>query len=93
MSHKFLVHHPKDSVGVAIADIRAGEAVDGVALDGNSPLTVAAVEDVPLGHKIALVPIAAGAQVIKYDVPIGIAKSAIRPGEHVHVHNLKSSRW
>ncbi|MEW5935370.1 MAG: SAF domain-containing protein, partial [Bacillota bacterium] len=32
-------------------------------------------------------------RVIKYGVAIGVAERAIAPGEHVHVHNLKSARW
>ncbi|HVZ22184.1 MAG TPA: UxaA family hydrolase [Vicinamibacterales bacterium] len=93
MPHKFLVHEPHDSVGVAVADIRAGETVDGVILSDNSVTKVAAAQDVPLGHKIALVPLAAGATVTKYNVPIGKTTAAIRVGDHVHVHNLKSARW
>ena len=93
MPHKFLVHAPHDSVGVAITDIHAGETIDGVVLENNSLVSVSAVQDVPLGHKIALAPLAAGAKVVKYDVTIGIATAAIKSGEHVHVHNLKSARW
>ena len=93
MPHKFLVHAPHDSVGVAINDIRAGETIQGVVLEDDSVVNVAAVQDVPLGHKIALAPLVAGAKVVKYDVTIGVATAAIKPGEHVHVHNLKSARW
>jgi (2R)-sulfolactate sulfo-lyase subunit alpha len=93
MSHKFLVHAPHDSVGVVINDITAGEAVEGIVLEDNSVVTVKAVDDVPLGHKIALLPLAAGDKVVKYSVPIGVAKVAIKPGEHVHVRNVKSGRW
>jgi altronate dehydratase len=46
-----------------------------------------AAAGVPFGHKIALVPIAAGAAVIKYGVVIGHATREIDCGEHVHVHN------
>ncbi len=42
---------------------------------------------VPFGHKAAVRAIAAGAPVRKYGVVIGTATQAIRPGEHVHVHN------
>lgn len=93
MSHKFLVHAPHDSVGVVIKDIKAGETVEGVVLEDNSTVNVKAVQDVPLGHKIALLPLAAGDKVIKYSVPIGVAKVSIKPGEHVHVSNVKSGRW
>jgi hypothetical protein len=43
-----------------------------------------------MGHKVALVPIAAGEKVCKYGAPIGSATRQIRPGEHVHTHNLAS---
>ena len=93
MPHKFLVHAPHDSVGVAITDIDPGGAVEGVVLEDNSVVKVAAVQKVPLGHKIALKAIDAGATVVKYGIPIGVARAAIEPGEHVHVHNVKSVRW
>ncbi|MDI6824201.1 MAG: UxaA family hydrolase [Bacillota bacterium] len=94
MQHKFLVHEPGDSVGVAVADIKAGEKVTGVFLnDHQARVEVVAQQDIPLGHKIALVPVARGERVIKYGVVIGVAERAIAPGEHVHVHNLKSARW
>ncbi|HVB38603.1 MAG TPA: UxaA family hydrolase [Vicinamibacterales bacterium] len=93
MSHQFLVHAPHDSVGVAITDIHAGEKVEGIVLEDNSVVKVPAVQDVPLGHKIAVLPLAAGDKVIKYSVPIGVARVSIKPGEHVHVHNVKSGRW
>ncbi|MDI6895294.1 MAG: UxaA family hydrolase [Bacillota bacterium] len=94
MQHKFLVHEPGDSVGVAVADIKAGEKVTGVFLnDHHSGVEVVAQQDIPLGHKIALVPVARGDRVVKYGVAIGVAERPIVPGEHVHVHNLKSARW
>jgi hypothetical protein len=43
-----------------------------------------------LGQKVAARPIAAGDKIIKYGAPIGSAKRAITPGEHVHTHNLQS---
>jgi (2R)-sulfolactate sulfo-lyase subunit alpha len=93
VEHKFLIHDPEDSVGVAVADIKAGEIVKGVSLEDNSMVEVKAVSDIPLGHKIALKDIAQGAKVIKYDVFIGNAYKAIVKGEHVHVQNLKTARW
>lgn len=40
------------------------------------------------GHKIALRDIAVGEAVLKYGQLIGHASQAIRPGQHVHTHNL-----
>jgi len=93
MRHKFLIHAPLDNVGVAVADIKAGEKVTGIFLEDNTSIEVEAISDIPLGHKIALYPISEGSKVIKYGVPIGNAVRPIARGEHVHIHNLKSARW
>ena len=34
---------------------------------------------------------APGEIIVKYGMPIGVATEAIAPGEHVHVHNIKSN--
>jgi flagella basal body P-ring formation protein FlgA len=73
-----------DPIAVAARDIAAGETLS----VGGVTLTLAA--GVPLGHKVALRPIAAGEKVEKYRVPIGTATAAIAPGEIVHTHNLRS---
>ena len=43
------------------------------------------------GHKYARVAIAAGANIIKYGMPIGHATCAIAAGEHVHTHNCATN--
>ncbi|MBE3572582.1 MAG: UxaA family hydrolase [Moorella humiferrea] len=90
---KFFVHDKRDTVGVAVADIQAGETVTGWVMEDNSIVTVTAISDIKLGHKIALKDIAKGETVIKYGEPIGKAVAPIAKGEHVHVHNLKTARW
>ncbi len=73
-----------DNVAVATADFPAGS----IALfDGRE---VAVVDTVPMGHKVAVAPIAAAEKIVKYGCPIGSALRPIRPGEHVHTHNIKS---
>ena len=94
MGFKFLVHEPGDSVGVAVVDIKAGEQITGTFMnDHTKSVTVVARNDVPLGHKIALVDVPLKGKVVKYGVVIGGAVKPITVGEHVHVHNLKSLRW
>lgn len=73
-----------DNVFVARMRIRAGEAV----LVEGSGVTLGA--DLPLGHKLARRPIAAGEKIVKYGAPIGTATEAIPAGAPVHVHNVKS---
>jgi altronate hydrolase len=43
---------------------------------------------IPPGHKIAVRALAPGQPVRRYGQVIGFASQAIRPGQHVHVHNL-----
>jgi galactarate dehydratase len=69
-----------DSVAVARFDIAAGQLLGDGSLRAN--------QAIPRGHKAAMVDIPAGAVAIKYGQPIGIASSAIRAGDHVHLHNL-----
>ena len=93
MHQQFLVHEPDDVVGVAVTDIEPGNDVPGRVQNGGGPISIDALDAVPLGHKIAVRDIAAGEQVIKYGTPIGRATQDIRAGQHVHVHNLKGERW
>ncbi|HEU0066873.1 MAG TPA: altronate dehydratase family protein [Sphingomonas sp.] len=73
---------PADNVAVALRPVAAGEAVTA------GGRTVIAAHAIDLGHKIALEPIAHGADVRRYGWPIGRATVAIAAGDHVHSHNL-----
>ena len=57
--------HPIDNVAVALTPIRAGEIVE------VEDAAVVACQDIPQGHKMALGPIVAGGEVVKYGCPIG----------------------
>jgi hypothetical protein len=76
--------HPADNVVVCRRNVSAGESLP---MDGD---VVIACADVALGHKIARRFIPQGAAVVKYGMSIGSATADIRPGEWVHMHNLKS---
>jgi len=75
---------PEDNIAVVATTIEAGESVRAA----GRPITI--LDRVPMGHKVAIVPIAAGRKVMKYGASIGSATRDIRPGEHVHTHNLAS---
>lgn len=90
---QFLVHDPKDDVGVAVVDIASGTKCSGRILANNKTIEASAIEAVPLGHKIALRDFAVGDTVTKYDCPIGKVVQPIKAGQWVHVHNLKTKRW
>jgi (2R)-sulfolactate sulfo-lyase subunit alpha len=90
---QFLIHEKKDTVGVATADIKAGVAAQGLYMDTQEKFKTKALQDIPLGHKIALKDHKAGDSVIKYGHDIGKVVAAIKEGEHVHTHNLRTRRW
>lgn len=93
MRDRILVHEREDDVGVAVANLKAGEEADILTLDGESAGRVELAEDIPWGHKVALRELAVGKTVIEYGRAIGAAVRPIRAGAHVHIHNLKSLRW
>ena len=75
-----------DTVATAIDDLDAGHVVD------EAGYRVELTEDVPFGHKIAVVEMAAGDVVRKYGEVIGRATRDVEPGEWVHTHNCESTR-
>ncbi len=89
----FIVHGDRDSVGVAVVDVKKGQNLSGWEMDRDKTIRLKALQDVPLGHKIALAKIAKGGAVVKYGEEIGKAVKAIGKGCHVHTQNLKTARW
>ena len=90
----FLVHNHEDSVGVAaVESIQPGQTLSGWVMDTDATVRVKARAPIPLGHKIALRDHAAGDTVYKYGNDIGRVVAAIKKGDHVHVHNVKTKRW
>lgn len=81
---RLLLLHPADNVLVARQHVPPGEAL----LLGGQVVRLAV--PLQLGHKIARRAIAAGEAVTKHGAPIGYATSGIHPGEHVHLHNVRS---
>jgi (2R)-sulfolactate sulfo-lyase subunit alpha len=93
MKHGILIHEPQDDVGVAVEDLKKGAEVGVVTLEGQAVGTVKLVNDVPLGHKVAMRDIASGRDVIEYGRVIAVATKKAPRGSHVHIHNIKTKRW
>src|SRR5512137_1446595 len=72
--------HPNDHVAIARRQLVSGTAI------ATENVTVSGL--VPPGHKLAVRPVPRGAPVRRYNQIIGFATRDIRPGEHVHLHNL-----
>ena len=86
MSNKFILLGENDNVVVAISDVKKGETFE---LNGEK---IVALDDIPFGHKMAIKDIKRGEYIIKYNEIIGIAKTDIKKGSHVHIHNIESLR-
>ena len=81
---RLLLLSEKDNVFVCREDIPEGTRI----LVGGQDLVLA--KTIQRGHKVARRAIAPGDKVFKYGAPIGSAVATICPGDHVHVHNVKS---
>jgi len=90
MERKAIVLNSKDNVATALADLVSG---DSIALEiDKKPVSVTLVNPIQFGHKFSLVDVTSGARIIKYGEVIGEATHDIKAGEHVHVHNVASTR-
>jgi (2R)-sulfolactate sulfo-lyase subunit alpha len=91
---QFLVHSPKDNVGVVVVEgLKAGTEMLGVITENDTTLKLTAKQDIPIGHKVALKDLKTGDTVIKYGEDIGKMVGTASKGEHVHIHNHKTKRW
>ena len=78
--------HPRDNLVTCLRDLHPGEQVK---LDGN---TYTVRQEIPQFHKMAVEAIPVGGLAYKYGEVIGRATQDIAVGDHVHVHNLESTR-
>lgn len=81
---EYIKIHADDMVAVALTPLAVGSVIH---IDGKD---ITLTEDIPQGHKFALVDIEANKAVIKYGAAIGVAKKAIKQGSWVHTHNIKT---
>lgn len=93
MNH-FVLHDAKDTVAVAVVEgIKAGSELNAWIMDDDRTVKIKALQDIPMGHKVAMKDMAVGDTVYKYGVDIGKVIVPIKLGEHAHVHNIKTKRW
>ncbi len=90
----FVLHDAKDTVAVVVVEgVKAGTALEGWIMDEDKSTSVKALQDIPIGHKVALKDMAVGDTVIKYGIDMGKVVAPVKAGEHAHVHNIKTKRW
>ncbi|SMP45840.1 (2R)-sulfolactate sulfo-lyase subunit alpha [Desulfonatronum zhilinae] len=94
MAIDYLVHEAADGVGVVVVEgVKAGQEITGWVMKEDQTVKTKVLNDIPIGHKLALKDFAAGDTVIKYNTDIGKVVAPIKKGEHAHVHNIKTKRW
>lgn len=93
MHEDILRHQPRDTVGVAIRPLQAGSQASVRDISTQEVLTVPVKQDIPAFHKIALISMEAGSDVIEYGQIIGLATAPIGRGMWTHIHNIKTKRW
>ncbi|WP_167609485.1 UxaA family hydrolase [Maribellus sediminis] len=81
----FIKINPVDNVVIALKDFSAG---DKIVVDSQE---LEIKNEIPKGHKIAVLAIGENEDIIKYGAPIGHATQNIAAGEHIHVQNLKTN--
>ena len=54
MKKGILLHETSDDVGVAVMDLKTGEEIGVVTLEGKDVKRIKLINDVPLGHKVAM---------------------------------------
>ncbi len=90
----FVLHDARDTVAVVVVEgVKAGTAMTGWVMDDDRMIQVNALQDIPIGHKVALADMATGDTVLKYGIDMGKVVAPIKKGEHAHVQNIKTKRW
>ncbi len=90
----FVLHDAKDTVAVVVVEgLKAGTAMTGWIMDEDRMINVQALQDIPIGHKVALKDMAVGDTVWKYGIDMGKVVAPVKTGQHAHVHNIKTKRW
>ena len=90
----FVLHDARDTVAVVVVEgVKAGTAMTGWVMDDDRMIQVDALQDIPIGHKVALADMATGDTVLKYGIDMGKVVAPIKKGEHAHVQNIKTTRW
>ena len=93
-STDIIIHDKKDNVGVVVIEkVAPNQICNCWIMEGDGSATVESKNEVLLGHKVALDDLNVGDTIIKYGHDIGKVVKAIKKGEHVHVHNVKTKKW
>jgi len=85
MKNKYIIMNPDDNCATSLTEIHKNEI-----LELNGSKTIRITQEIPMGHKFALININKGDLIKKYGQIIGITTEDIKVGDWIHVHNIKS---
>ena len=89
-----IIHNEKDNVAVVVIDKTSkNKEYIGWIMENDKTIKITSINEIPLGHKIALQNLKEGDTILKYGNDIGKVVKSIKKGEHVHVHNVKTKKW
>ena len=89
-----IIHDEKDNVGVVVIEkITPNQDCNCWIMENDKSITIKSKNEISLGHKIAMLDLNEGDTILKYGHDIGKVVKAIKKGEHVHVHNVKTKKW
>ena len=89
-----IVHGEKDNVGVVVIEkIIPNQNCNCWIMENDKSVQIQSINEILLGHKIAMVDLNVDDTILKYGHDIGKVVKSIKKGEHVHVHNVKTKKW
>ena len=94
MSTEIIIHDKQDNVGVVVIEkITPKQDCSCWIMEDFSTVIIQSLDEIPLGHKIAMSDLNEGDTILKYGHDIGKVVKSTKKGEHVHVHNVKTKKW
>ena len=89
-----IIHDDKDNVGVVVIDLtKKDQEYSCWIMESDKTVKIQSINNIPLGHKIALKDFKVGDTILKYGHDIRKVVVSIKKGDHVHVHNVKTKKW
>ena len=89
-----IIHDEKDNVAVVVIDkTTKNQKCNAWIMENDKSIKITSINEIPIGHKMALQDLKEGDTIIKYGHDIGKVIKIIKKGDHVHVHNVKTKKW
>ena len=89
-----IIHDEKDNVGVIVVEkTTINQECNCWIMENDKSIKIKSLNEIKLGHKIAMIDFKEGDTILKYGHDIGKVVKDIKKGEHVHVHNVKTKKW